>query len=85
MQLCWQSCQLMRTTRAEVQPEWNERAQLSRKRVQIQMRHFWEDYLQEVLPNQIETYLVKTWSTRRARRNGVLCNNAMFLTAQLAL
>jgi len=49
------------------------------------MRHFWEDYLHEVLPNQIETYLVKTWSTRNAPRNGVLCNNATFLTARLAL
>jgi len=61
------------------------RAQLSCKGVQIQMRHFWEDYLHEVLPKQIETYLVKTWSTPSAPRNGVLCNNAMFLTARLAL
>ena len=38
-----------------------------------------------VLPNQIETYLVKTWSTRSAQRSGVLCNNAVFLTARLAL
>jgi len=49
------------------------------------MRHFREDYLHEVLPKQIETFLVKTWSTRSAPRNGVLCNNAMFLTARLAL
>jgi len=38
----------------------------------IQIRHLWEDYLHEVLPNQIETYLVKTWSTRSPPRNGVL-------------
>ena len=50
-----------------------------------QIRHFWEDYLHEVLPNQIETYLVKTWSTRSKTRNGVLCNNAMFHTARLVL
>jgi len=75
----------MPTTRAEVWPEWNGRAQLSCKRVQIRMRHFWEHYLHEVLPNQIETYLVKTRSTRSAPRNGVICNNAMFLTARLAL
>jgi len=49
------------------------------------VRHFWEDYLHEVLPNQIETYLVKTWSTPSAQRNGVFCNNAMFLTPRLAL
>ena len=49
------------------------------------MRDFWEDYLHEVLPNQIETYLVNTWSTRSAPRSGVLWNNAMFLTARLAL
>ena len=42
-------------------------------------------YLHEVLPNQIEIYLVKTWSTPSAPRNGVLCSNAMFLTARLAL
>jgi len=58
---------------------------ISCKGVQIQIRHFWEDYLHEVLPNQIETYLVKTWSTRSPPRNGVLRNNAMFLTARLAL
>jgi len=49
------------------------------------MRHFWEDYLHEVLPNQIETYLINTWSIRSTPRNGVLCNNAMFLAARLAL
>ena len=49
------------------------------------MRHFWEDYLNEVLPNQIETYLVKTWSTPGAPRKEVFCNNAVFLTARLAL
>ena len=85
MQLCQQSCQLMRTTRAEVQPEWNARAQPFCKWVQIQMRQFCEEYLHEVLPNQIETYLVKTWSTRSAPRKGVLCNNAMLVTARLAL
>ena len=58
---------------------------LSCKGVQSQMRHFWEDYLHEVLPNQIETYLIKTWSTPRSSRNGVLSNNAMFRAARLAL
>jgi len=46
---------------------------------------FWEDCLHEVLPKQIETYLVKTWSTRSASRNGVLCNNTMFVTTRLTL
>ena len=38
-------------------------------------------------PNRNIGYLVKTWSTPSAPRNGVLCNNAMFLslTARLAL
>ena len=57
---------LMRTTRAEVQPDLNARVQLSCKRVQIQMRHFWENYLHEVWPNQIKTYLVKTCDQSQA-------------------
>jgi len=43
--------------------------------VWLLMRHFWENYLHKVLPNQIETYLVKTWSTPSTPPNGVICNN----------
>ena len=35
-----------------MQTEWNGRTQQSCKGAQIQMRHFWEDYLHEVLANQ---------------------------------
>jgi len=48
------------------------------------VRHCWKDYLRSIA-EKIETYLVKTWSTPSAPRTGVLCNNAMFLTARLAL
>ena len=44
----------------------NARARHSGKGVQIQMRHFWDDYLHEVLPKQIEAYLVKARSTPSA-------------------
>jgi len=38
-------------------------AQFSRKGVQILKILVWEVYLYKVVPNQIETYLVKTWLT----------------------
>ena len=45
---------------------------------------FWEDYFDEILPNQIET-LGQEMINPSTPRNGVLCNNTMFLTARLEL
>jgi len=63
------------------------RAQVSCKGVQCEMRHIWEDYLHEVLSNQIETSWPRNVQPQLhcTIRNGMLCNNAMFPKARLAL